>query len=516
MISQVFLFIACVACLAASQTPVPSALPGSSIIDTTGTKKLVSTGPYGSQLYEVAARVGDATYGDDGLPRVLNLTSNSYEAGFDTGFLLAKEYHDSFMGLIKALLGDEWWEPLAARAMCKILDKQYTDFLGKELPDEFNEEFRGLSDGGKKAGYSGFIKDIGSIAKRGQVMANLPSTLANMKFVILNEHRSNNNKDDSIFDADEQAFLDKMMKEWESFEIGDKSKPRGFGCSMIGAWGSRTVESKLFTGRNLDWMSDTGVAKHKLIIVHHPEGGYAHAEIGWSGLWGSIAGMSEAGLTMHEANLESNDITFEGFGWILRLRYIMEKAKNHEEALTLWNETGNTVGFNHGIGSANDGSMVVLETMWHSTAVFKDMDPRESDSALDNGDPRPDSVWRTNHGYDPYTQEHYMWNNSGAYTDSQFRYNLVPPMLDNYEATNTLIGPEQMVNLTAILGGKGIQDNEPFTCNLPFDGHADNVLSIAFSPNDLSVYAAYESGTGDGWIPAACNTYLKFDMTEWF
>ena len=39
---------------------------------------------------------------------------------------------------------------------------------------------------------------------------------------------------------------------------------------------------------------------------------------------------------------------------------------------------GNTIGFNHGIGSAKDRSMLVLETMAHNTAVFGSMDPREA------------------------------------------------------------------------------------------------------------------------------------------
>ena len=125
-------------------------------------------------------------------------------------------------------------------------------------------------------------------------------------------------------------------------------------------------------------------------------------------------------------------------------------------------------------------------------------------------------MWRTNHGYDPYTIQHYMWNNTGAYQDSLLRYNLVPPMLDDYAAASQAIGVQEIVNMTAILGGKGTAGDEPFTCTMPFTNEADNILSVAFSPSDLKVYAAYESGTGDGWIPAACNSYVEVDMTEYF
>lgn len=486
--------------------PTPSALPGSSQIAATVEKKL-GEGPYGSILYEMAAE--GATYGSDGLPRVLNLTSSGpYQAGFDTGFLLGSEYLDTFNSILKSMYSDEKGERLFNRIFCKFLDKQF-EFLAKEIPEEYMEEFQGLSDGGKKAGFSGFMDDIGTIAKRAIVMANFPSTLSDLKYVIKNEHFHRD------FDEEEQAFINELLSKWESWDVSDRARPRGMGCSMIGAWGGRTQDSKLFTGRNLDWMPDTGLSKNKLLIVHHPANGYAHVEVGWSGVWGALAGISEAGITVHEANLESNDSSFEGFPWITRLRYIMQKASTIEEAMVLWNATTNTVGFNHGIGSAKDGRFVALETMHQNTAQFGPMDPRE---ASNGGDPRPDSVWRTNHGFDPYTIEHFMWNGTKAYTDSLFRYSLVPPMLDSYEASGTAIGAAEMVNMTAILGGKGTKkDYFAFQCGPPpYPGDADNVLSVAFAPDTLEVYAAYESGTGDNWIPAGCNTYLKFDMKDFF
>jgi hypothetical protein len=85
--------------------------------------------------------------------------------------------------------------------------------------------------------------------------------------------------------------------------------------------------------------------------------------VGWAGFLGAITGMSAEGVTVHEANLESDDITFRGFPWVLRLRYVMARAKGLDEALNLWNSTNNTIGFNHGIASRSDGSAVVMETM---------------------------------------------------------------------------------------------------------------------------------------------------------
>lgn len=77
---------------------------------------------------------------------------------------------------------------------------------------------------------------------------------------------------------------------------------------MFGVWGSRTVDGSLLSARNLDWNKDTGIQKSKLVTVFHPPGKYAHATLGFVGLYGALAGMSAKGVTVHEANLESNDV----------------------------------------------------------------------------------------------------------------------------------------------------------------------------------------------------------------
>merc|ERR1719198_839664 len=104
-------------------------------------------------------------------------------------------------------------------------------------------------------------------------------------------------------------------------------------CSMFGVWGSRTEGGQLFTGRNLDWNENTGINKYKLVTVLHPPGKIAHVTLGYAGLWGALTGMSAAGLTVHEANLEEDQITFAGFPWLLRLRYVMENARSAAEAV---------------------------------------------------------------------------------------------------------------------------------------------------------------------------------------
>eukprot|EP00003_Mantamonas_plastica_P014101 TRINITY_DN2450_c0_g1_i2.p2 TRINITY_DN2450_c0_g1~~TRINITY_DN2450_c0_g1_i2.p2 ORF type:complete len:299 (+),score=110.28 TRINITY_DN2450_c0_g1_i2:442-1338(+) len=287
---------------------------------------------------------------------------------------------------------------------------------------------------------------------------------------------------------------------------------------MFGVWGNRT-NGELFSGRNLDWEKDTGIAQFKCVTVYHPtDTGYPHATFGFMGMWGALAGMSSQGLSVHEANLEENEITFDGFPWVLRLRYVMENAKNLQEGIKVWKSTKNTVGFNHMITSASDAktggpAAVAMETMYDYTAFFNDNDPREANATYKGeqiGFPLSEVVWRTNHGYDPTIRQHYEWSQSPSSWSMQ-RYMMAHDGFKWYDEAKVNIGFEQAINMTSILGDKG---HHQFTCTDNTDG--SNVLSVAFQPGAQVAWAAWENGHLDSWRPAACNTYVEIDLKPVF
>ena len=246
--------------------------------------------------------------------------------------------------------------------------------------------------------------------------------------------------------------------------------------------------------------------------MYHPVDAIPHATIGFAGITGAMTGLSSAGVTVHEANLESDRDTFYGFPWTLRLRAVMERATTLAEATAFWDATNNTCGFNHAVGSAVDASFVAIETDAGHSAYFGAMDPREV--AGEGGDPRPDAVFRTNHGFDPSTVAHYQWNGTHADEDSRERYALFPQLFDavapkNYSALDA-------VKTAAVLGQKGADYwlcGGEGTC-----GDASNVISAAFAPvvGAGTLYAAWEVGTGETWTPACCSTYVKMEMSEWW
>ncbi len=76
---------------------------------------------------------------------------------------------------------------------------------------------------------------------------------------------------------------------------------------------------------------------------------------------GALAGMSHAGVSVSEMNLDNDQVTFRGVPFPLRLRMVLEGAATLQQAMTVWNSTNNTNSFNFLIGSAADGSACALE-----------------------------------------------------------------------------------------------------------------------------------------------------------
>ena len=70
-------------------------------------------------------------------------------------------------------------------------------------------------------------------------------------------------------------------------------------CSFMAAWGSKTKGGKLYTMRNLDWSANSGLNKHKLIVIWKVKDTIPHATIGFPGIIGALTGISQAGITVH-------------------------------------------------------------------------------------------------------------------------------------------------------------------------------------------------------------------------
>jgi len=339
-------------------------------------------------------------------------------------------------------------------------------------------------------------------------LANVPGDLQDFVYILLREWLDSNDFPEI------RSLISKIT-------VPKPDSISGLQCSMFGIWGSRTMDGSIFTARNLDWMKDSGIQKYKLITVYNPtDGKYSSVTLGYFGFTGALTGMSSQGITVHEANLEEDKITFGGFPWVLRLRYIMENAKNLVEAKKIWEATNNTVGFNHMIGSATDARSLVEETMFNYTAYFFDDDIREQRATYTDpqtgkveqiGFPMKEAVFRTNHGFDPIIRQNFEWNQSPSSWSMQ-RYMFISNGFKWYQKAGIKVSYLEAINITAIAADKG--SATPYHCSNTTAG--SNILSVTYHPSTLQLFAAWEDGTENTWRPACCNTYVQLDMTKWF
>ena len=301
-------------------------------------------------------------------------------------------------------------------------------------------------------------------------------------------------------------------------------KQKRIQCSFFAVWGNRTENGKVFTMRNLDWEANTGVNQNKVVFVWKVEGEIAHVTLGFPGVIGALMGMSAAGLTVHEAGLDSHKENELGHQWTLRLRYLMAKAKNLVEAEAIWRNTNNTLGMNHMVGSGNvyDEKLpaLVFETMAGYTAYFRDHDKREDNTTFTDpttkakyvaGFSMPQVVFRTNHGYDPTIRRHLVTPMPEFNSSTMTRYLLLKDGFKWYEGTRPM-SEADAINMTAIPADKGSKNFK--VC--PDSNVGTNVLSVTFVPEDLKMWAAFEYGYGKDFRPACCGVYVEMDMKLWF
>lgn len=461
-----------------------------------------------STLYEVSGE--GIEY--DAPVYLIDLHGTRFQMGYDYGFLLGPQVSTLSAIVLGNLISHD---PIELDAVKEFALWQWDSYLAKHLPSEYLDELAGLSAGGLDAGYA----DAGAYVTIFASLANMPGTVSDIKYILEQE----------LFGG--RIGVAELSAAVRALDVLARANWQGFGCSMLGAWGSRaTPAGALYSARNLDWNTNLGLGMGKLVTIFHPPGAYAHATFGFVGFFGVLAGVSAEGLSVHEANLEEGKfITFDGFPWVFRLRYIMENARNLSQALALFNATTNTVGFNFGFYSLADvvpgqytHAGANIETNAFASAVFLDDSPIEAAAMIGNtqiGFPLAEAVWRTNAPYDPLMRADYSWS-QGVTSDSQLRYMLIHDALVSYEALGVPVGLAEMINVTAIVAAKSEQEpnGNPYLCPPAGQGTpaGSNILSVVNAPALGMSYVAWENGMGAAWRAACCNTYVGLDLARFW
>ena len=222
------------------------------------------------------------TYTDDGKIRVLYLSGTPYERGYQHGYLLKKEIHDSMVPIIENAIDKFKLE--------ELFDESY-ERMRPFISQDYIDEMQGLAHG-----------------------ARLPLRLVHA-FHALPE----------IGEWGGKKNIKETLKRMISGEFGTS-------CSNLAASGSATEDGELYTVRILDWGLHriSNLHKYPLITVTKPNNGEnISANIGWVGFLGAVSGMNDKGITLGEMGYgDSVPETLRGKPMPFMLRDILNQASS--------------------------------------------------------------------------------------------------------------------------------------------------------------------------------------------
>ena len=143
------------------------------------------------------------------------------------------------------------------------------------------------------------------------------------------------------------------------------------GCTSFAAWGNQSADGKLILGRNFDFYVSDEFAKNKIIAFINPTDGHKHAIVTWPGMIGAVSGMNEKGLTI-TINAGKSSIPLVAKTPISILaREILQYASNFEQAIEIAKKREVFVAESIMVGSAEDGSAILIEVSPKKFDVFK-------------------------------------------------------------------------------------------------------------------------------------------------
>jgi hypothetical protein len=218
-------------------------------------------------------------------PMLLDLNEGTrYDNGYAYGKLLAAEIESSFTSLFDTLLGNHNVE---RAVLSEFLNWQWDSYMRDHTPKEYVEELSGVADGCAAAGYNRGREEV----IQGVILSSIAT--GDVGFDI--EHVLEAECEDVLKGSPLCNLAQGRYEEVKAIMMKFAEKLK-LHCSHFGVWGKRTEGGKLFTGRNLDWLANSGLSDHsKLITVYHLPGTLTHATTGFAGITGALAGMSSAG-----------------------------------------------------------------------------------------------------------------------------------------------------------------------------------------------------------------------------
>ena len=324
-------------------------------------------------------------------------------------------------------------------------------------------------------------------------------------------------------------------------------------CSMFAVWGTRTVDGKCFSMRNLDWISQSGIHAERLITVCRPSGGNAFISAGYAGVIGCLSGMNEKGISLSEVGAFSVREELDGIPWTLMARQVLEESDTLDAAVAIIRKSRHTLGYNYLVADGDperfgapdfQPGAAAIETNFDCSEVFQDDDPKEQAAAWIDpegkehsyGVPIEEGVIRADTAFGERTRALQATDdgpgepeNTGnprgrddegsSYTDCHLP---IRDMILAYEKGGGYVFPVRGTRVIEAGPTRKIGAAEALTIAATV-AHGDekldendwNVMSVVYAPTDLELWVAFESCDEAGrWRNAPGSGYWHLNLKE--
>jgi isopenicillin-N N-acyltransferase like protein len=210
-------------------------------------------------------------------------------------------------------------------------------------------------------------------------------------------------------------------------------------CSLYGAWGNATKDSKVLQLRALDWDCGAGLQDYPLVTIYHPSNtslGYPFANIGWTGWIGTLSGMSsnkigisEIGISYPDYPPYFGDETYDGIPFVFLERQIVQYGKSVADAISIISDANRTCRLMLGVADANAQTARLVQYS-HSEVNFYDDQNLEP---LAWWHPRIDNVVYAGMDWFCPFYQHSMYNQLSMY------HGTLTPELSIYNVTSAVM-----------------------------------------------------------------------------
>lgn len=148
------------------------------------------------------------------------------------------------------------------------------------------------------------------------------------------------------------------------------------GCTGFAAWGDRTAQGHMISGRNFDFETARSFDVHKVVAYMKPDKGIPFVTVGWSGFLGAVSGMNKAGLSISMYAGHASGRGGSGMPISLVARQVLQYAKDLKQATDIICKAKVFVSDSFLIGSQKERTFIVVEKSPAKCAVRKAKDKR--------------------------------------------------------------------------------------------------------------------------------------------